>query len=74
MAAGKVGKDHFTPIVGVKVMRRCSRWGLGGGNSRRSMLRSGSHGCSGWRGGFIGSDLLVCVFQILPQDQDLLLH
>ena len=34
---------------------------------------SGSHGCSGWRGGFMGSDLFVCVFQIL-QDPDLLLH
>ena len=32
------------------------------------------HGRSGWSGGFMGSDLLVPLLQILFQDPDLVLH
>ena len=68
------GESLFHPLVVVEVTRRCGRWGLSGGSSRSSRCRGGSHGRSVWRGGFMGSDLFMCVFQILFHNPNFLLH
>ena len=74
LPAGKAGKVYFIPIVMVEVTHRCGRWGLGWGSSRSSRCTGGSNSRSGWRDGFMGSDLFMYVFQILFHDPNLLLH
>ena len=70
---GAGGESSSHPIIMVEVTCWCGGWGLGSG-SGCSRYRSSSHGRKGWRGGLVGSDLLVSFFQIFLQDPNLIMH
>ena len=68
---GRTGIIHLFAVIVIDVACGSGRRWLGGSGGRGG--QSGDGRC-GWGSGFVGSDLLICLLQILFQDLDLVLH
>ena len=74
LTAGRKGIIHLVAVIVVDVACGSGRQWLGGSNGWRGRGGESGHVCCGWGSGFVGSDLLICLPQILFQDPDLVLH
>ena len=74
LTVGRTGIIHLVAVIVVDVACGSGRRRLCGSSGRHSMGWKSGHGRCGWGSGFVGSDLLICLPQILFQDPDLVLH
>ena len=74
MTARRAVEIWFLAVILIDVASGSSRRRVSGCSGCCGRSGDGGHGGRRWGHGFVGGDLLICFFEALFQDPDLVLH
>ena len=74
LTARRAVERRFLAVILVNVASGSGRQWLSGCSSCCGRSGDSSHSGRRWGRGFLGGDLLICFFEVLFQDPDLVLH